>query len=156
MTDRGTAPGECHSCPGAGGVRGMYTANTMASVIEAMGFAFRVPPPTRRWTGGTGFRGRSGEIASTPSRRCSCFFGEGSGRATSRHGAFENGIAAMMALGGSTNGVLHILALAHEAKVPLELDDFHEIGRKVPMLGKLQAVRRYVMADLDRIGGIPM
>jgi len=61
-----------------------------------------------------------------------------------------------MALGGSTNGVLHILALAHEAVVPLALDDFHRIGQKIPMLGNFKPYGKYVMADLDRIGGIPM
>jgi dihydroxy-acid dehydratase len=70
--------------------------------------------------------------------------------------AFENAIAVMLALGGSTNGVLHLLALAHEAKVPLELEDFQRIGKSVPLLGNFKPSGKYVMLDLDRIGGVPM
>jgi dihydroxy-acid dehydratase len=70
--------------------------------------------------------------------------------------AFENAITALMALGGSTNAVLHLLAIAHEAKVDLTLDDFHRIGSKVPLLGDLKPFGRFVMSDVDKVGGIPV
>lgn len=70
--------------------------------------------------------------------------------------AFENAITAVMALGGSTNAVLHLLAIAHEARVDLTLDDFHRIGSKVPLLGDLKPFGRYVMSDMDKVGGIPV
>ena len=70
--------------------------------------------------------------------------------------AFENAITVLMALGGSTNAVLHLLAMAHEADVDLELEDFHRIGSKVPLLGDLKPFGRYVMSDVDRVGGVPV
>jgi dihydroxy-acid dehydratase len=70
--------------------------------------------------------------------------------------AFENAITILMALGGSTNAVLHLLAIAHEAEVDLTLDDFHRIGSKVPLLGDLKPFGKFVMTDLDRVGGIPV
>ena len=70
--------------------------------------------------------------------------------------AFENAITAVMAVGGSTNAVLHLLAIAHEAEVDLSLDDFHRIGSKVPLLGDLKPFGRYVMTDMDRVGGVPV
>ena len=157
MTDEDLHQVECHSCPGAGSCGGMYTANTMASVIEAMGLS--VPGSASHAA-----VDRANRISREKRRDCIdsvqallLLLRRGiRSRDIATREAFENGIAAMMALGGSTNGVLHILALAHEAQVPLELDDFHKIGRKVPMLGNLKPFGKYVMADLDRIGGIPM
>jgi dihydroxy-acid dehydratase len=70
--------------------------------------------------------------------------------------AFENAITILMALGGSTNAVLHLLAIAHEADVELNLEDFHRIGSKVPLLGDLKPFGRFVMSDVDRVGGIPV
>nr|MCU0295954.1 dihydroxy-acid dehydratase [Candidatus Nanopelagicales bacterium] len=70
--------------------------------------------------------------------------------------AFENAITVLMALGGSTNAVLHLLAMAHEAEVDLELEDFHRIGSRVPLLGDLKPFGRYVMNDVDRVGGVPV
>ena len=70
--------------------------------------------------------------------------------------AFENAITVLMALGGSTNAVLHLLAMAHDAEVELELEDFHRIGAKVPLLGDLKPFGRYVMSDVDRVGGVPV
>jgi len=70
--------------------------------------------------------------------------------------AFENAITSLMALGGSTNVVLHLLAIAHEAKVDLTLADFHRIGSKVPLLGDLKPFGRFVMSDVDKVGGIPV
>jgi dihydroxy-acid dehydratase len=148
---------ECHACPGAGSCGGMYTANTMASVIEAMGLS--VPGSASHAA-----VDRRNRISREKRKDCAdtveALFlllrrGIRAGDIATRE-AFENGIAVMMALGGSTNGVLHILALSREARVPLELNDFQEVGRKVPLLGNLKPSGRYVMADLDRIGGIPM
>ena len=70
--------------------------------------------------------------------------------------AFENAITAVMAVGGSTNAVLHLLAIAHEAEVDLSLDDFHRIGSRVPLLGDLKPFGRYVMSDMDKVGGVPV
>ncbi|HEX4727357.1 MAG TPA: dihydroxy-acid dehydratase [Jatrophihabitans sp.] len=138
-------------CPGEGACGGMYTANTMASAAEALGMSLpgSAAPPA------------------PDSRRDA--YAERSGEAvvhlvdagiTARHiltrQAFENAITVVMALGGSTNAVLHLLALAVEAGVPLELADFNRIGDKVPHLADLKPFGRYVMTDVDRIGGIPV
>jgi dihydroxy-acid dehydratase len=135
----------------------MYTANTMASVIEAMGLS--VPGSASHAA-----VDRSNRISRD--KRKDCADTAGALMQLLRRGmrireiatreAFENGIAVMMALGGSTNGILHLLALAHEARVHLELDDFDRIGQRVPLLGNFKPFGKYVMADLDRIGGIPM
>jgi dihydroxy-acid dehydratase len=157
MTDEGLRQVECHSCPGAGSCGGMYTANTMASVIEAMGLSI----PGSASHAAVDRRNRiSGD------KRKDCMDSVQALLLLLRRGirireiatreAFENGIAVMMALGGSTNGILHLLALANEARVPLELDDFHRIGQRVPLLGNFKPFGKYVMSDLDRIGGIPM
>ena len=157
MTDEDLHQVECHSCPGAGSCGGMYTANTMASVIEAMGLSI----PGSASHAAVDRRNRISK-----GKRKDCIDSVQALLGLLRRGirvreiatreAFENGIVVMMAIGGSTNGVLHLLALAHEAGVPLELDDFHRIGQKVPLLGNFKPFGRYVMADLDRIGGIPM
>jgi dihydroxy-acid dehydratase len=148
---------ECHSCPGAGSCGGMYTANTMASAIEAMGLSV---PGSASHTAVD----RRNRISKDKRKDCAdtvaalfLLLRRGiRARDIATREAFENAVAVMMALGGSTNGVLHLLALAHEAGVPLSLEDFHEIGRKVPLLGNFKPSGKYVMADLDRIGGIPM
>lgn len=135
----------------------MYTANTMASVIETMGLS--VPGSASHAAVDRGNRiSREKRRDCVESAKALLLLLRRGIRARdiATREAFENGIVAMMALGGSTNGVLHLLALAHEAQVPLALDDFHEIGRKVPMLGNFKPFGKYVMADLDRIGGIPM
>jgi dihydroxy-acid dehydratase len=157
MSDDDLRQVECHSCPGAGSCGGMYTANTMASVVEAMGLS--VPGSASHAAVDRGNR-------ISREKRKDCIDSVKALRVLLRRGirvreiatreAFENGIAVMMALGGSTNGILHLLALAHEAGVPLELDDFQRIGQRVPLLGNFKPFGRYVMADLDRIGGIPM
>ncbi len=157
MTDEELHQVECHSCPGAGSCGGMYTANTMASAIEAMGMS--VP-------GSASHAAVDRENRISPEKRKDCIdsvtalVGLLDRRIRARDIAtkevFENAIAVMMALGGSTNGVLHLLALAHEAKVPLTLDDFHRIGQNVPLLGNFKPFGKYVMADLDGIGGLPM
>jgi dihydroxy-acid dehydratase len=157
MTDEELHQVECHSCPGAGSCGGMYTANTMASAIEAMGMS--VP-------GSASHAAVDRENRISPEKRKDCIDSVTAlvglldrrirARDIATKEAFENAIAVMMALGGSTNGVLHLLALAHEAKVPLTLDDFHRIGQNVPLLGNFKPFGKYVMADLDGIGGLPM
>lgn len=157
MADADLRQVECHACPGAGSCGGMYTANTMASVIEAMGLS--IPGSASHAAVDRGNR-----ISREKRKDCadsvkSLFLllrrGIRAGDIATRE-SFENGIAVMMALGGSTNGVLHILAMAREARVPLELDDFQKIGRNVPLLGNFKPFGKYVMADLDGIGGIPV
>ena len=157
MTDEELHQVECHSCPGAGSCGGMYTANTMASMIEAMGLS--VP-------GSASHAAVDRQNRISPEKRKDCVDSVKALLLLLRRGirvrdiatreAFENAIAVMMALGGSTNGVLHILALAHEAQVPISLDDFQRVGQAVPLLGNFKPFGKYVMADLDRIGGIPM
>ncbi|KAA1420403.1 dihydroxy-acid dehydratase [Mumia zhuanghuii] len=138
-------------CPGEGACGGMYTANTMASVAEALGMSLpgsAAPPAvdSRR----DGFARRSGEAVVNLLR-------EGiTARQIMTKPAFENAIAVVMALGGSTNAVLHLLAIAREAEVDLTLDDFVRIGEKVPHLGDLKPFGRYVMTDVDKVGGIPV
>ncbi|PDQ35468.1 MAG: dihydroxy-acid dehydratase [Candidatus Lumbricidophila eiseniae] len=142
---------ECAFAPGEGACGGMYTANTMASVGEALGLSLP----------------GSASPASADRRRD--YFAHQSGEAVVnllRHGitarqiltkqAFENAIAVGMALGGSTNIVLHLLAIAHEAEVELTLDDFTRIGSKVPHIGDLKPFGKYVMNDVDRRGGLPV
>ena len=138
-------------CPGEGACGGMYTANTMASVAEAIGMSLpgsAAPPAVDRRR--DGFAHRSGEAVVEMLRQGI------TARQIMTKDAFENAIAVVMALGGSTNAVLHLLAIAHEAEVALSLDDFNRIGDKVPHLGNLKPFGRYVMTDLDRVGGIPV
>ena len=138
-------------CPGEGACGGMYTANTMASAAEALGMSLpgsAAPPATDRRR--DGFARKSGEAVVGLLR-------EGiTARQIMTKPAFENAIAVVMALGGSTNAVLHLLAIAHEADVDLTLDDFSRIGAKVPHLANVKPFGRYVMTDVDRIGGIPV
>jgi dihydroxy-acid dehydratase len=138
-------------CPGEGACGGMYTANTMASIGEALGMSLpgsAAPPAVDRRR--DGFAHRSGEAVVELLRRGI------TARQIMTKEAFENAIAVTMALGGSTNAVLHLLAIAREADVDLQLDDFNRIGDKVPHLGDLKPFGKYVMNDVDRVGGIPM
>jgi len=141
---------ECAFAPGEGACGGMYTANTMASVAEALGMSLP----------------GSASPASADRRRD--YYAHRSGEAvvnllrlgiTARdiltRKAFENAIAVAMAFGGSTNVVLHLLAIASEAEVELTLDDFNRIGDKVPHIGDLKPFGKYVMNDVDRHGGVP-
>lgn len=138
-------------CPGEGACGGMYTANTMASVAEAIGMSLpgsAAPPSADRRR--DSFALQSGQAVVELLRR---------GLTTRQiltKPAFENAIAVVMAFGGSTNAVLHLLALAHEAEVDLTLDDFARVARSVPHLGDLKPFGRYVMNDVDRIGGVPV
>jgi len=138
-------------CPGEGACGGMYTANTMASVAEAMGMSLpgsAAPPSADRRR--DQFALRSGEAVVELLRRGI------TARQIMTKEAFENAIAVVMAFGGSTNAVLHLLAIAHEAEVDLTLDDFARVAARVPHLGDLKPFGRYVMNDVDRIGGVPV
>jgi dihydroxy-acid dehydratase len=138
-------------CPGEGACGGMYTANTMASVAEALGMSLpgsASPPAVDRRR--DGFAHKSGEAVVEMLRLGI------TARQVMTKPAFDNAIAVVMALGGSTNAVLHLLAIAREADVELTLDDFNRIGDRVPHLGDLKPFGRYVMSDFDRVGGIPV
>ncbi|MGC5584393.1 dihydroxy-acid dehydratase [Ornithinimicrobium sp. W1679] len=138
-------------CPGEGACGGFYTANTMAAAAEALGMSLpgsAAPPATDRRR--DGFARRSGEAVVNMLRT-----GLTARQILTRE-AFENAIAVTMAFGGSTNAVLHLLAIASEAEVPLTLDDFRRIGAKVPHLADVKPFGRHVMVDIDRIGGIPV
>ncbi|TFD77727.1 dihydroxy-acid dehydratase [Cryobacterium fucosi] len=150
MTEADAKRIECAFAPGEGACGGMYTANTMASVAEALGMSLP----------------GSASPASADRRRD--YYAHRSGEAvfnllrlgiTARdiltRKAFENAIAVAMAFGGSTNVVLHLLAIAHEADVDLSLDDFNRIGDTVPHIGDLKPFGKYVMNDVDRQGGVP-
>ncbi|MFJ3405108.1 dihydroxy-acid dehydratase [Promicromonospora sp. NPDC090134] len=138
-------------CPGEGACGGMYTANTMASAAEALGMSLpgsAAPPAAdrRRDT----WAHRSGEAVVNLLRQGI------TARDILTKEAFENAIAVVMAFGGSTNAVLHLLAIAHEAEVELTLDDFSRVADRVPHLGDLKPFGQYVMNDVDRIGGVPV
>jgi len=138
-------------CPGEGACGGMYTANTMASAAEALGMSLpgSAAPPSadlRR----DNWAHRSGEAVVNLLRLGI------TARDILTKKAFENAIAVTMAFGGSTNAVLHLLAIAREAEVDLTLADFNRIADKVPHLGDLKPFGQYVMADVDRVGGVPV
>ena len=149
ITDEQLAEVERTAIPGPGGCGGMYTANTMASAIEALGLSLP---------------GSSAQDAVGPEKRGDCRRAGEAVVSLVRQGirprdilsrkAFENAITVVIALGGSTNAVLHLLAIAHEAKVKLRLDDFTRIGRRVPVLADLKPSGRYLMSELVAIGGI--
>ena len=138
-------------CPGEGACGGMYTANTMASIGEAIGLSLpgsAAPPSADRRR--DAWAHRSGEAVVN-------LIAKGiTARQILTKKAFENAIAVTMAFGGSTNAVLHLLAIAREAEVDLTLDDFNRINDKVPHLGDLKPFGQYVMNDVDRVGGVPV
>jgi dihydroxy-acid dehydratase len=141
---------ECHACPGAGSCGGMYTANTMASAIEAMGMSLP---------------GSSSNPAIARSKSDECADAGVAVVELLRLGiypkdimtkkAFENAITVVMALGGSTNAFLHLIAMAHAVDVDLKLEDFDAIRLRVPHLADLKPSGRYVMQDLCDVGGVP-
>ena len=138
-------------CPGEGACGGMYTANTMAAVGEAIGLSLpgsASPPSIDR---------RRDDYAIKSGAAVVELIRQGiTTRQILTKKAFENAITVVMALGGSTNAVLHLLAIAHEAEVDLTLEDFHRVGSKVPLLGDLKPFGKYVMTDVDKVGGIPV
>lgn len=140
---------ECAACPGAGSCGGMYTANTMASAAEAMGISLP---------------GSSSNPAESGGKLADC---EAAGEAVynlldkgiypkdiMKKEAFENAITVVMALGGSTNAILHLLAISHAAEVDLTIDDFDRLQKTVPHLADLKPSGKYVMQDLHRVGGV--
>ncbi|MEO3933675.1 dihydroxy-acid dehydratase [Micrococcaceae bacterium Sec7.4] len=138
-------------CPGEGACGGMYTANTMACIGEALGMSLpgsAAPPSADRRR--DVFAHKSGEAVVNLLRLGI------TARDIMTKKAFENAIAVTMAFGGSTNAVLHLLAIAREAEVDLSLEDFNRIGDKIPHLGDLKPFGRYVMTDVDKIGGVPV
>ena len=139
------------TCPGEGACGGMYTANTMASAAEALGMSLpgsaAPPAPDRRRDD---YAVRSGEAV------VQLIESGITARQILTKEAFENAIAVVMALGGSTNAVLHLLAIAHEARVDLSLDDFNRVGDRTPHLADVKPFGRYVMTDIDAIGGVPV
>lgn len=141
---------ECHACPGAGSCGGMYTANTMASAVEALGMSLP---------------GSSSNPAVSNYKAKDC---EAAGQAVYKllekgiypkdimtKEAFENAITVVMVLGGSTNAILHLLAIAHALEVDLTIDDFNRIQKEVPHLADLRPSGKYVMQDLHEAGGVP-
>jgi dihydroxy-acid dehydratase len=142
---------ETAACPGAGSCAGHYTANTMAAAVEAMGLSLpgSASPPAMS------------------DQRSELAFASGLAVVEQLHAgltprdivtkpALENAIAVVMATGGSTNAVLHILAIAHEAGIPLQLENFDRISRTIPHIADLRPAGRFVMADLDGVGGVPV
>jgi dihydroxy-acid dehydratase len=151
ITDEKLRAIECAACPGEGSCAGMFTANTMASVGEAIGMSLL----------------GSASVPSIDPRRDQYAYDSGlavlnlldlgiTARQVMTKKAFENAIAIVMALGGSTNAVLHLLAMAHEARVDLELDDFNEVAARVPHIADMKPHGKFHMSDLDRIGGVPV
>jgi len=142
---------ERRACPTEGSCAGMFTANTMASAAEALGMALpgsSAPPAVDR---------RRDDFAFESGRTVIGLLESGiRPRQILTKEAFENAIAVGMALGGSTNLVLHLLAIAFEAEVELELDDFNRIGARVPHLADMKPHGKYHMTDLDRVGGVPV
>jgi dihydroxy-acid dehydratase len=141
-----------NACPGAGACGGMYTANTMASAIEALGMSLP---------------NSSAQAAISDDKMQDCFDAGAAvlnllekgikPRDIMTRKAFENAITVVIALGGSTNAVLHLLSMAQAADVELSIDDFTEIGKNVPVLADLKPSGKYVMAELVKIGGtIPL
>ena len=142
---------ECAFAPGEGACGGMYTANTMASVAEALGMSLPgSASPASADRRRDYYAHRSGEAVVNLLRKGI------TSRDIMTKKAFENAITVAMALGGSTNVVLHILAIASEAEVDVTLDDFNRIGDKVPHLADLKPFGQYVMNDVDRHGGLPV
>jgi dihydroxy-acid dehydratase len=142
---------ERHACPTIGSCAGMFTANTMASVAEAIGMALPAsssPPAIDTRRSDQAFEAGQAVVALLEA-------GITPRRIMTRE-AFENAIAVTMALGGSTNAVLHLLAIANEAQVDLSIDDFDRVGRRVPHVADMKPHGRFHMSDLDRVGGVPV
>jgi len=148
---------ECHACPGAGSCGGMYTANTMAAAIEALGMS--LPGSSSNMAVDRQNRisdDKRQDAARTARALVTLLDKEICAREIMTRRAFENALTVAWALGGSTNAVLHLLALAREAAVDLTLGDIAEITRKVPLLGNFKPFGRYLMNDLHRLGGVPL
>ena len=150
LSDEELALIERHACPTEGSCAGMFTANTMASVAEALGMSLpgsaSVPAVD----------GRRDQFAYESGRAVVALLRRGiRPRQIMTKDSFENAIAVVMALGGSTNAVLHLMAIAHEARVDLELEDFNRVAARVPHLADTKPHGRFHMVDIDRVGGVP-
>jgi dihydroxy-acid dehydratase len=141
---------ERSACPGAGSCGGMFTANTMSSAIEAMGLSLPFSS-----TMAAEDQEKADSAAESAGVLAAAIEKQILPREILTRKAFENAIAVVMAVGGSTNAVLHLLAIAHAAGVPLTIDDFEEVRRRVPVLCDLKPSGRYVATDLHQAGGIP-
>jgi dihydroxy-acid dehydratase len=151
LTDEELALIERNACPTIGSCAGMFTANTMASISEAIGMA--LPGSASP----AAVDARRDEFALESGRAVINLLEKGiTPRQIMTKEAFENAIAVTMALGGSTNAVLHLLAIAFEAHVELSLDDFNRVGRRVPHIADTKPHGRFHMVDIDRVGGVPM
>ena len=151
LTDEELALIERNACPTIGSCAGMFTANTMASVAEALGMA--LPGSASP----AAVDGRRAQLAHESGQTVIRLLEQGiRPRQIMTKEAFENAIAVTMALGGSTNAVLHLLAIANEAEVELTLDDFDRVGRRVPHIADTKPHGRFHMVDLDRVGGVPV
>ncbi|MFT5700708.1 MAG: dihydroxy-acid dehydratase [Desulforhopalus sp.] len=148
---------ECHACPGAGSCGGMYTANTMAAAIEALGMSVPGSSSNMAVDRQNRISAEKRNDAKRTARTLAALLNQGVvARDIMTRKAFENALTVAWALGGSTNAVLHILALAKEAAVPLSLADISTITRKVPLLGNFKPFGRYLMNDLHKLGGVVM
>jgi dihydroxy-acid dehydratase len=150
ISDRELLEVERRACPGKGSCGGMFTANTMSSVFEAMGMSL---PYSSTMAAEDDEKAES--AAASAAALVAAIRGGRTSRQILTRKAFENAIAVTMALGGSTNAVLHLLAIARAADVPLALDDFEGIRARVPVLCDLKPSGRYVATDLHRTGGVP-
>jgi dihydroxy-acid dehydratase len=151
ITEKELADIERNACPGEGACGGMFTANTMSSVAEAIGMALpgSASAPALDRSRETDAYEAGKAVVNLISKGITA-------RDIMTKKAFENAITIVMALGGSTNAVLHLLAMAHEARVDITMDDFNRIGDKTPHLADVKPFGRYVMNDLHKIGGIPV
>jgi dihydroxy-acid dehydratase len=150
MSDEELLELERNACPGAGSCGGMFTANTMAAAIEALGLSLpgSATPPSLSTSRET-FAHASGEAV------LALLEAGVAPRDIITRQALENAVAVVVACGGSTNAVLHLLAIAHEAGAELTIDDFDRIARRTPIIADMKPWGRFVMLDLDRIGGLP-
>lgn len=139
-----------HSCPGAGACGGMYTANTMASAIEALGMSLPYSSSTPAVDAG-----KLAECLGAPAAMRNLLELDLKPRDIMTRAAFENAMVIVMALGGSTNAVLHLIAMARAVDVPLTIDDFQKVSDRIPFLADLKPSGKYVMEDLHNVGGIP-
>lgn len=151
LTDEELSYIETHACPTEGSCAGMFTANTMASVGEALGMSLlgsasapAIDPRRDQYAYDSGVA-----IMNLVNKNIKA-------RDIMTLAAFENAIAVVLALGGSTNAVLHLLAIAHEARVDLKLEDFNRVGKRIPHIADTKPGGRFHMTDIDNIGGIPV
>ena len=151
ITDEQLYEVERHACPGAGSCGGMYTANTMSSVIEAMGMSLPYSSTMAAEDDEKTENARDSAKVLVNAVKSGL-----KPRDIMTKAAFENAMAIVMALGGSTNAVLHLLAIAHAANVPLTIDEFELMRAKVPVLCDLKPSGRFVATDLHRVGGVPL